>query len=275
MGIQNRTKLRDEWRDVVVLLVDECSLLGCELMSELDSALHFAKEKPHQWLGGIMVIFTGDSYQYPPVGGTPLYAPISTHVGQSNEEISKRLSRMAWKSINSVVTLTVQERMKHDPEYAAAVQRLCIRECMLEDVDLFNSHVIKSATNEYGIDMSGPENFSAAAIFRTNLLQETLNHKKAMTNCVKANKRLMMCAALDQCSARILNRREREQLLNLNVTSSRICASVCWNACGSPNEKYFYRPWDNERLTGHHPPCLHIHMSPRIHILQLCHRRVS
>ena len=60
ISIQNQTKLRDEWRDVVVLLVDECSLLSCELMSELDSALRFAKEKPNQWFGGIMVIFAGE-----------------------------------------------------------------------------------------------------------------------------------------------------------------------------------------------------------------------
>ena len=115
ISIQNRTKLRDEWRDVVVLLVDECSLVGCELMSELDSALRFAKEKADQWFGGITVIFAGDFYQYPPVGGTALYTPISPYTAQSNEEIAKRLGRLAWKTINSVVTLTEQKCMEKDP----------------------------------------------------------------------------------------------------------------------------------------------------------------
>jgi len=222
ISVQNRTMLRDEWRDVVVLLVDECSLVGCELMSELDFALRFAKEKPDEWFGGIMVIFAGDFYQYPPVGGTALYTPISAYSGQSNEEISKRLGRMAWKAVNSVVTLTEQERMKQDPEYGAAVRRLRVRECTLEDVELFNSRVIKSATNEEGIDMSIPTNFSAAAIVRTNLLRETLNHRKAQANSAKTNEPLIVCAALDKCATRDLTRRDREQLLNLNLTSSKL-----------------------------------------------------
>jgi hypothetical protein len=96
----------------VVLLVDEVSLVSCELMSELYSALHFVKEKPDQWFGGIMVIFAGEFYQYPPVGGTPLSTHISAYAGQSDDEINKRLGQLVWKSINSVVTLTVQECMK-------------------------------------------------------------------------------------------------------------------------------------------------------------------
>jgi hypothetical protein len=214
--------LRDEWRDVVVLLIDECSLVSCELMSELDSALRFAKEKHDQWFGGITVIFAGDFYQYPPVGGTALYTPIPAYSSQSNEEISKRLGQMAWKAINSVVTLTEQERMKEDPEYGAAVQRLRIRECTLEDLELFNSRVIKSVTNEGGVDMSAPVNFPAAAIVRTNLLRETLNLRKAQTNSAKTNRRLIVCAAMDKCATQTLTRLDREQLLNLNLTSSRL-----------------------------------------------------
>ena len=214
--------MRDEWRDVVVLLVDECLLVSCELMSELDSALHFAKEKPDQWFGGIMVIFAGDLYQYPPVGETPLYTPISAYAGQSNEEIAKRLGRMAWKSVNSVITLTEQERMKGDPEYAVTVQHLRIRECTMEDAELFNTRVIKSATNQNGIDMSTADNFSAAAIVRTNLLHETLNLKKAVTNCAKSNQQLTVCAAVDKCTTRVLDHHDREQLLNLNLSSSKL-----------------------------------------------------
>ena len=164
ISIQNRTQLRDEWRDVVILLVDECSLVSCELLSELDSALRFAKERGDEWFGGITVIFAGDFYQYPPVAGTALYTPISAYSNQSNEEIRKQLGRMAWKTVNSVVSLTEQERMKGDPEYGAAVQRLRIRECTFEDVELFNSRVIKSATKEDGVDMGEPCHFAAAAI---------------------------------------------------------------------------------------------------------------
>lgn len=39
LSIQNKNQLREEWRDVEVVLVDEVSLLSAELNSELDAAL--------------------------------------------------------------------------------------------------------------------------------------------------------------------------------------------------------------------------------------------
>jgi hypothetical protein len=124
--------------------------------------------------------------------------------------------------VNTVVSLTEQERMKGDPGYGAAVRRLRKRECTLEDVDLFNLRVIKSATVEDGVDMSLPEYASAAAIVRTNLLRETLNVRKAQENCKNNVNELIVCAALDTCPTRDLSRPEREQLLNLNMSSSKL-----------------------------------------------------
>jgi hypothetical protein len=71
------------------MMLNECSLSRAEIISEIDSALQFAKEKPDQWFGGITVIFTGDFYQYPPVGRMALYNPISAYTGQSDAEIAK------------------------------------------------------------------------------------------------------------------------------------------------------------------------------------------
>ncbi|KAG1904463.1 uncharacterized protein F5891DRAFT_895446, partial [Suillus fuscotomentosus] len=91
--------------------------------------------------GGVAVIFAGDFFQYPPVGGSALYVPISTYSGQSDEEIRKRLGRLAWKSINVVVSLTEQQRMKGDVQYGDAVCWLRERQCNYDDVKLFNSRV--------------------------------------------------------------------------------------------------------------------------------------
>jgi hypothetical protein len=51
---------------------------------------------------------------------------------------------MAWKRVNTVVNLSEQQHMKDDPEYGEAVMRLRSKTCTHEDVDLFNSKVIKS-----------------------------------------------------------------------------------------------------------------------------------
>jgi hypothetical protein len=139
ISIQNRTQLRDEWKNVEFLLID-VSLVSSQLLAEIDHALRYAKEKPDQWFGGIAVIFAGDFYQFPPVGGSPLYTLISLYAGQNDSEVQKRLGRLAWKMVNTVVNFTDQQRMKEGPEYGDAVNRLRVRKCTEEDVDLFNRY---------------------------------------------------------------------------------------------------------------------------------------
>jgi len=89
ISVKNRTQLRDEWKNVEFVLIDETSLLSLQLLAEIDHALRFAKEKPDVWFGGIAIIFAGDLFQYPPVGGSPLYTPIKPYANQTNDEIQK------------------------------------------------------------------------------------------------------------------------------------------------------------------------------------------
>jgi hypothetical protein len=193
------------------------SLVGLQLLAEIDHALRYAKEKPDVWFGGIVVIFAGDFYQFLPVGSSPLYTPISLYAGQSDSEVQKRLGRLAWKTVNTVINLTDQQRMKEDPGYGDAVNRLWVRKCTEEDVELFTSRLIKSVTNPDGIDMGDPDNFHAAAIVGTNQLREVLNARKAETACEK--NMLIVCAALDKHLSCELSYAEHKTLLWLNVAT--------------------------------------------------------
>jgi hypothetical protein len=222
ISIQNKIKLRNEWRSVEIVMIDECSLLSAELLSEIDAALRFAKENPNEWFGGITVIFAGDFYQYPPVCATALYNAIPRFGTTSQGQIEKRLGRLAWKSVNAVVTFNQQIRMESDVEYATAVTHLRTRECTLFDVDLFNTCVIKSANCESGIDMSVGDGFNATAIVPTNLLRQTMNFRKAETNCSRNNIHLMTCAANDVSSTTILTEQLLLQLLHLDMSSSKL-----------------------------------------------------
>jgi hypothetical protein len=221
---QNKTQLREEWRNVAYLLIDETSLLGLQLLAQLDHALRVAKERPDLWFGGVTLILSGDFFQYAPVGGTALYTPISRYAGQTDDEIQKRLGRLAWKTIDTVVTLAEQQRMKLDPEYADAVSRLRVRECTYEDVELFNSRVIRSADNSIGIDMGSAPNIEAAAIVTTNNVREALNARKAEATCGASD--MVSSHALDRCAHRELTREEQHKLLRLNFNNVRASNSL-------------------------------------------------
>ncbi|KAG1733088.1 hypothetical protein EDD22DRAFT_960256 [Suillus occidentalis] len=192
---------REEWRNVGYLLVDETSLLGLQLLAQLDHALRVAKEWPDLWFGGIAIMISGDFYQYAPVGGTALYTAISRYAGQTDDEVQKRLG---WL---------------HDPEYVDAVSCLRVRSCTYEDVELFNSRVIKSAANSSGVDMGTPDNIQATAIVATNNLREALNARKAEVSC-GANE-LISSNALDQCTHHDLTLEERHKLLRMNFNNIR------------------------------------------------------
>ena len=221
ISVKNQTVLRDEWKDVEMVVLDEASLLCEELLCEADHSFRFAKETPHEWFGGISITFSGDFFQYPPVGGSPLYTPISAYSGQSDKEILKRLGRLAWKTVDTVVTLTEQKRMEGDKEYGDAVNRLRTRTCNYDDVDLFNSRIVKSANNSNGTDMGLKDNNTAAAIVNTNLLRETLNAHKAHAICSGKHKELLVtCAALDKLTSGVMSKFQHEALLRLNLTSS-------------------------------------------------------
>jgi len=232
ISIQNKTALREEWRDVEIVLIDEISLLSEELLCEVDHALRYAKECPDIWFGGIIVIFAGDLFQYPPVMGTSLYTPISTQGKTTDDEFKKRFGRLAWKTVDTVVDMVVQQRMKSDKEYGDAVLRLRTRECTLEDIDLFNSRVIKSANNPEGIDMGNHDNLKATAIVQTNALREVINISKAQANCTSLESssslpELVVCGSNDVVKGLIdLEPSDYKDLLHLDFTSSKIQRSL-------------------------------------------------
>ena len=213
LSVKNRTLIRDEWRDVSFVFFDEYSLIGAQLLCQIDHALRFAKENMSEWFGGINIIFAGDFYQYPPVGSTPLYTPIQPKAPQKSTDIEKRLGRLAWKSVNVVVSLDEQKRMKDDPEYASAVGRLRVRDCNLGDADLFNSRIVKSVRNPNGLSMEGKRE-KATMLVGTNFVRELINNTKAKFS---SKAEVTYCAARDLINGSEPSPYERKYLLGLNL----------------------------------------------------------
>jgi hypothetical protein len=114
------------------------------------------------------------------------------------------------------VNFTEQKRMQGDPAYGEAIARLRTCQCNMEDVELFNSCVIKSFDHPNGINLSSCSNIDAACIVPTNLLRQTLNEHKARSN-ITAENQLIICASLDKISSTIVPSPTRESLLRLNT----------------------------------------------------------
>jgi ATP-dependent DNA helicase PIF1 len=69
-NIRNNKKTTAKWRSLKTLILDEVSMLSKRLFELLDAIgkdIRGNKDKP---FGGIQLIFTGDFYQLPPIGGT-------------------------------------------------------------------------------------------------------------------------------------------------------------------------------------------------------------
>jgi hypothetical protein len=174
INISDRKKVREEFKDVILVMCDKASLLSTQLLAEMDHAMRYALNN-NKYLGGIIVIFAGDFYQFPPVFGSSLYTPIKNSAKATDQKLLKRLGCLCWKSVTEVIILEEQERMKNDPDYTQAVLNLRTHTCTISDVDLFNSHVVMSVEHPHGINMSANENENATAIVATNLLRQTIN----------------------------------------------------------------------------------------------------
>ncbi|HEY0739922.1 MAG TPA: helix-turn-helix domain-containing protein [Chryseosolibacter sp.] len=58
---------RELIRDLQLLIIDEVSMVRCDMLDAMDAILRHFRKKPHLLFGGVQVLFIGDLYQLPPV----------------------------------------------------------------------------------------------------------------------------------------------------------------------------------------------------------------
>jgi len=114
--------------------------------------------------------------------------------------------------------------MKGDSEYGNAVSRLRVRKCTLEDLELFNTRVIKSANYINGVNMTTGDNHQVVAIVATNAVREVLNTKRAEASSLAQS--LVLANALDKCSHKSLMLSDHLQLIQLDFSSAKASCSL-------------------------------------------------
>ncbi len=85
--------------------------------------------------------------------------------------------------------------MKSDPEYADAVSRLRVRSCTEQDVDMFNSRIIKSEEHPKGIDMSVEPYINSTVIVARNMKRITINFQKSKSQAIRLSKNHSLCGS--------------------------------------------------------------------------------
>lgn len=66
--IIKRKHLRERWRELNVLIIDEISMLTAELFDKIEAIARKIRYKFHKPFGGIQLVCSGDFFQLPPIG---------------------------------------------------------------------------------------------------------------------------------------------------------------------------------------------------------------
>ena len=112
-------------------------MLDCKVIEDLHKQLTIAKAKPEVEFSAMNMIFVGDFLQLPAVINPDLY----------RDTVTRRHGHQLWRSLNAVVILKEQVRQAGDPEYAALLSRLRIREPSNEDIETLNSRIGEKLPN--------------------------------------------------------------------------------------------------------------------------------
>jgi ATP-dependent DNA helicase PIF1 len=66
--IVKRKHLRERWRELDVLIIDEISMLTADLFDKIEAIARKIRFKFHKPFGGIQLVCSGDFFQLPPIG---------------------------------------------------------------------------------------------------------------------------------------------------------------------------------------------------------------
>src|SRR5579859_5861401 len=155
------------------MIIDEVSMLDCQVMDYLHKQLSIAKANPEVAFSGVNIIFFGDFLQLPAVLNPDLYV--------DNKDYP--LGHQLWRSLNTVVILTQQMRQAGDLEYAALLSRLRVGEPTDEDIETLNDRI--------GVELPNME--SVAVTVRRHALRQAINMRKMRELESKSDTRITYC----------------------------------------------------------------------------------
>jgi len=167
------------WEGVDYLIIDEVSMIGCQLMCNISKALSEAKSQNNSPFGGVNIIFAGDFAQLPPVGESKLYSHIRDSTFRSATKICENnvFGKLLWLSVQTVVVLHEIKRQQGtaNQPFVDLLSRLRRGECTYLDYQLLQSRIMTvNRPNWHDIKMR-----QAPIIVSENVIKDKLNEKGA------------------------------------------------------------------------------------------------
>ena len=165
------------WEGVDYFFIDEVSMISCQLLCKISTALNMAKGTDEGTdFGGINMIFAGDFAQLPPVGGKRLYAKGESNTAEAagtQRGQNKVKGKILWNNITTVVTLKeiMRQSGNSNRTFVDLLSRLRKGRCTDDDYTLLKTRLVQHAHT----NLTHPQWNDAPVIVRDNASKDSLN----------------------------------------------------------------------------------------------------
>ena len=135
MGDKERDERRTELENLIIVIIDEYSMIKADMLYQLDLRLKEVKVKPDLDFGGVSIFLFGDILQLRPVR-----AMYIMQEPKSEMFLLAFLISSLWHKFN-VIILRQNHRQGKDKKYADLLNRARIGNLTKEDLELLESRV--------------------------------------------------------------------------------------------------------------------------------------
>ena len=136
--------LRSKLSHLVLLIIDEISMVGANMLLEIHKRLQQIKAVlPDVAFGGISILAVGDLYQLRPVCQAPIFSTVS------DSYASLYRSGSLWMDEFKMIELDEIMRQKGDSAFCELMCRVRTAECTNDDLSVLKSREIVSGTSNY------------------------------------------------------------------------------------------------------------------------------
>jgi hypothetical protein len=202
---ETKQRLRQIWKDVAYLVIDEFSMLSKTFLARLSRAISIAiTGTDNCTFGGISVVLCGDLHQFPPVASQndALFYP-----SKERDTLESRTGRAIYEEFQTVVILRQQYRVT-DPVWNDFLQHLRYGLVQERHIDVLRKLVINTADcPETKFDEEPWK--SAPLVTPRHSVRAQWNDAAVRKWCEEKGEQLFICHGEDTINKRSLTQVER------------------------------------------------------------------